>query len=243
MHIATEGLVLREQDIGDNDRLITILSRDLGVIRAYASGVKSIKSKRDSGTCLLSFSSFMLHKKNDHYRVNEAVCKHFFMEAGNDLFVLSIAQYFCELAELLCPKESPADTFLRLMLNSLYFLTEGKRDLFQIKAITELRICTVSGYCPDLIGCSSCGAFEKNLMYFNPNDGSLLCQDCSERNGFQLNRTVLSAMRHIIYSEFNRLYAFEIPSEDSKYLSEITERYLLYQTEHHFKTLDFFHSL
>ncbi len=243
MYTATEGLVLREKDIGENDRLITILTRDLGVIKAFASGVKSVKSKRSSATSLLSFSSFQLQKKKDTYRVSEAVSKHIFLEAGEDLSVLAVSQYFCELAELLAPRESGADTVLRLILNSLHFLTKEKRDPYLMKAITELRLAALSGYCPDLVACSSCGKFEDDLMYFDPSDGSILCSACKVNGGIALNRTLLSAMRHIIYSEFGRLYSFEIPESDAKLLSNVTERYILYQLDHRFTTLDFFHSI
>lgn len=243
MFISTEGLVLREKDIGENDRLITILTRELGVVSAFASGVKSVKSKRGSATSLLSFSSFQLQKKKDTYRVSEAVSKHIFLEVGDDLTVLSVAQYFCELAELLAPRESEANTVLRLLLNSLHFLTKEKRDPYLMKAITELRLAALSGYCPDLVACSSCGKFEDDIMYFNPADGSLLCSDCKMNGGMELNRTCVSAMRHIVYSQFGRLYSFDIPENDAKLLSNVTERYVLYQTDHRFLTLDFIHSL
>lgn len=242
MFITTDGLVLREKNIGENDRLITVLTRDCGIVEAFASGVKSIKSKRGSGTSLLAFSNFLLQKKNDTYRVSEATAKNIFMEAGSDLTVLTVAQYFCELAELIAPRESGAETVLRLLLNSLHFLTEKKKDPYLLKAVTELRLFAISGYCPNLVACSSCGKFEEEPMFFDPSDGSLTCADCG-KDGLPLNRTVLSAMRHIVYAEFNRLYAFEIPAADAKYLSEVSERYILYQTDHRFKTLEFLHSL
>ena len=34
----TDGLIIREQNIGDNDKLVTVLTRDMGVISAYAAG-------------------------------------------------------------------------------------------------------------------------------------------------------------------------------------------------------------
>lgn len=61
----TDGLIIREQNIGDNDKLVTVLTRDMGVISAYAAGSKSIKSKKGSSTCLLSYSSFVLKKKEN----------------------------------------------------------------------------------------------------------------------------------------------------------------------------------
>ena len=243
IRFTTDALVIKEANIGDNDRLITLMTRDMGVIRAFAVGAKSIKSKRGSATGLLSYSNFHLEKKGDTYKVLEATANKVFFGAGNDVFILSVAQYFCELCTVLGPVDTEGEEFLRLILNSLYFLTEKKRSVNLIKAITELRIATISGYAPSLLGCDSCGKFEDGIMHFKVDDGTLYCGDCHVVGAFPIDRTMLDAMRHIVYSEFDRLYSFEIPDDAAKRLTDITEKYIVYQSEHKFSTLDFYHSI
>ena len=94
-----DALVIREQQIGESDKLVTLLSRHNGVIRAYASGARSIKSKKGGATSLLAYSSFTLVKKGDTYRITEAVADTVFFKAGDDIEALSLAQYFCELCK------------------------------------------------------------------------------------------------------------------------------------------------
>ncbi len=239
MSITTDGLVIKETNIRDNDRLITIITRDLGVITAAVRGVKSFKSKRGSATSLLAFSSFNLEQKGDTYTVTEASINKMFFGAGTDIVVLSIAQYFCELCNFLRPIDTESEEFLRLVLNSLHFLTENKRNPELIKAITELRIAVIAGYAPDLLACRDCACFEASVMYFKLDDGSLYCNNCRKENCVSISLTVLQAMRHIVYSKFESLYSFEIPDNAAKELSGICERYVTYQTEHRFTTLEF----
>ncbi len=239
MNITTDGLVIKETSIRDNDRLITVITRDLGVITAAVRGVKSFKSKRGSATSLLAFSSFNLEQKGDTYTVTEASINKMFFGAGTDITVLSIAQYFCELCNYLRPIEAESEEFLRLVLNSLHFLTENKRNPELIKAITELRVAVIAGYAPDLLACRDCGKFEDAVMYFKLDDGSLYCSNCRKENCISISLTVLQAMRHIVYSKFELLYSFEIPDSAAKELSLICERYVTYQTEHKFTTLEF----
>ena len=223
--------------------MITLMTRDLGVIRAFAVGAKSIKSKRGSATGLLSYSNFNLDKKGDTYKVVEATTNKVFFGAGSDVLLLSIAQYFCELCYVFGPSDSEGEEFLRLILNSLYFLTEKKRSAYLVKAITELRVATISGYAPNLIGCDSCGSFEGGLMGFKIDDGTLYCEECRQTNCLDIDKTLLDSMRHIVYSEFDNLYSFDIPDNAAKRLSDITEKYIVYQSEHKFMTLDFYHSI
>ena len=243
IRFSTEALVIAQSSIGDNDRLLTLMTRDMGVIRAFAVGAKSVKSKRGSATGLLSYSNFLLDKKGDTYKVVEATANKVFFGAGSDITVLSIAQYFCELSAFFCPHDDTSEEFLRTVLNSLYYMTEKKRDPLLIKAITELRIAVISGYAPSLVACAGCGKFEDSVMYFRVEDGSLVCNDCKQGNVLPVNRTVLQALRHIVYSKIESLYSFDIPQKDIKTLSKITERYIVYQSEHRFTALEFIHSI
>ena len=45
MKLSTDGLIIREQQTGEDDRLVTLLTRDYGVLRAFVRGAKRIKSK------------------------------------------------------------------------------------------------------------------------------------------------------------------------------------------------------
>ncbi len=245
VQFSTDGLIIREQNIGDNDKLVTILTRNMGVISAYAAGSKSIKSKKSSATCLLSYSSFVLKKKGDLFRITEASPIKVFFSTGDDIEALYLAQYFCELAAVHTPEDSVCESVLRLFLNSLYFLSEKKRNIFLLKAIAELRLLSLIGYMPDLVACKKCVKYEKELMYFDTLEGLLYCADCVPyRKDFALlNGTLIMAMRHIIYSDFDKLFSFTLPDDACIALSSVTEKYLINKTEQKLKTLSFFNSL
>ncbi|MBQ8203142.1 MAG: DNA repair protein RecO [Clostridia bacterium] len=244
MGFSTDGLVIKEMNIGDNDRLVTIMTRDYGVIKAFAVGAKSIKSRRGSATGLLSYSDFDIDKKGDTYKIREATVNRMFFGAGSDIDVLALSQYLCELCLVLGPYDENGEEFLRLILNSLHFITEKKRPLALIKAITELRIASISGYTPNLVACDGCGEFEADVMYFNTYEGVLYCENCRKGEYCkEINPAVLKAMRHIVYSKLESLYSFEIPERETKILSDITEKYITLQTEHKFTTLDFYNSI
>lgn len=243
MQITTDGLVIKETSIRDNDRLITVITRDNGIITAFVRGVKSIKSKRSPATSLLSYSNFCFEQKGDTYTVTEASVNRVFFSAGSDITTLTVAQYFCELCNIMHPINNESAEFLRLILNSLHFLTEKKKNVELIKAITELRIAVIAGYAPNIVACNTCGKFEDSVMYFKIDDGTLYCKNCKKENCLSVTLTVLKAMRHIVYSKFDLLYSFEIPDNDAKRLSALCEKYITYQTEHKFTTLEFLRGL
>lgn len=239
--LTSDALVIREMNVGENDKLLTLLTRDFGVIKAFSSGSKKISSKKFSASSLLSYASFSFVKTGDTYKIYEAQPIKSFFDVGSDIYLLSIAQYFCELAQVVAPIETPAEEYLRLFLNSLNYLINEKRNPELIKTITELRAAVMSGYMPAIIACDGCAVFEENIMYFNTENGKLFCESCKPNSPelIPIDRTVLSAMRHIVFSEFNNIYRFEIPDDSALHLSNITGKYITAQTEHRFKTLEF----
>mgnify|MGYP000909151175 FL=1 len=157
---------------------------------------------------------------------------------------LAAAQYFCEVAGLLAPREEEAGDWLRLMLNALHLLGGGKYAISQIKAVTELRLLALGGFMPDLTGCRSCGTVEGVPFAFSPTEGTLVCANCSPPAGYQpLSSSVLAAMRHILYSPLEKCFFFALPPEDGQALSDICEHFLLAQLGRGFHTLDFYHAL
>lgn len=231
-------------DVGESDRLVTILTSDYGVIKAFASGAKDIKSKKAAATALLTYSSFTILRKKGTLRIYEATPQTTFFSTGSDIDILLLSQYFCELALEFSEENTPNNELFRLILNSLHFLNKEKKYPSVIKAITEFRAATISGYSPNLVACKLCGKFEDDIMYFDLSDGSLVCSDCKgDKNLVTIDRTILSAMRHIVYSQFSKLYSFEIPNEKADYLSSITEKYLTLQSDYNFKTLKLFNEI
>ena len=240
-----DALVIREQQVGESDKLITLLSRNNGVIKAYASGAKSIKSKKGAATSLLAYSSVTLTQKGDTYRVTEASPIQIFFNAGDDIEALSLAQYFCELCIYHAPNSENCESVLRLILNSLHFLSNKSRDIFILKSIFEMRLMALTGYLPNLVACDGCAKYEDDIMYFDTNEGKLYCRKCHEYNSecAVVNMTLPTALRHIGYSDLSKLFMFSIPTDAARGLSMITERYLLNKTEQKLKTLSFFNSL
>lgn len=245
MHIKTDGIVIREQNIGESDRLVTILTRKYGLVRAFVKGANSYKSSKLSSTQLLCYSHFTLYRRKDTYIIDNAEPIEVFFNLRNDIVKLSLALYLSQVCEELSPKEDYSEEQLRLLLNSIHLLCNTDKDPIVIKSTLELRMMSISGYMPNLLACSSCNEYESDIMYFNINDGTLLCSNCATNSasGIKLPKSVVTAMRYIIFSESKKIFDFNLTNENLKLLTSVTERYLIAQTQRSYKTLDFYYSV
>lgn len=245
MQVSVLAAVIRDYSL-DDDRILLLLTKEHGLITAYAKGAKKPSGKMAAATELFSYSRFTLFHYKDRYSINNAELEKSFLRLRSDILGLALASYICEITAELAPKEQPAEEFFRLFLNTLHFINEGNQDFNLLKAIYELRIMTLSGFMPDLVGCRGCACFAHEEIYFLPALGELVCADCLDKQDgerFLLPEGVLAAMRHIVYSEFVKLFAFRFSEEGARYLSAISESYLQYHLEKRLKCLDFYKSL
>ncbi|MBQ2848627.1 MAG: DNA repair protein RecO [Clostridia bacterium] len=241
MRMNTDALVLKVMDTGESDRLVTLLTSEYGVLRAFANRAKKINNRMHGATQSLCYADFSIYKSRDSYIIDDAVAKEVFFGLREDIEKLALSQYFCALAAELVPEMEPARDYLRVVLNSMHLLEKQRRSNNFLKAVTELKFMVFSGFMPDLTSCSKCSDEPSGEIYFNISDGCIYCRGCGA--GEKINSTVLTAMRHVCANPIEKIYSFSLPAEDEKRFAEVCEKFLLSQTGKRFKALEFYKSL
>lgn len=246
MKFRTTGLIIKEQSIGEQDKLVYALTKSNGVIKAFVRGAKNIKNQKCAATSLLSYSRLTIYKGRDSYIIGDAIPEHIFSKLRNDVAKMCLAQYFCELAITICPREQKSESFLSLILNALYLLSEGKRSPDLIKSCVEMRLASLAGYLPDLRMCNVCGEYSAPEMFFLTKSGIIECRQChSGTNGTEilLNPSSLTALRHTVYADDNKLFSFALPDDDLRVLNIASESYIKFMFEKDFPTLTFYKTI
>ena len=242
---ATTGLVLRQVKVGEADQILTLLTPDLGVVSASARGSLRLKNKLFSACGLFCYSEFVLTHGRSSYFVDSAQVKRVFHGLAQSVEGMALAMYLAEIAVALSPAPPESQEHLRLLLNCLYMISEGKHPLRQIKAIYEMRALTLSGYMPQILACASCGKYEGGGFYLDPEEGTLLCSDCAAkvRRTPNLDTGALYAVWHRCLAEDKKLFGFTLSPHSQRLLGAAVERYLLAHLEQGLKSLDFLKSV
>lgn len=247
MVIKTKGVVIKQRNIGERDAIITILTGDLGLIEASARGVKSIKSKLQSGAQMLSYSDFTLFKGKSNYIINDSESIESFYNIRLDVEKLSLASYFCEVIQYAVTAEENQNDVLRLLLNSLYVLSSSLRSDLFIKTVFEFKFMCITGYLPQMDSCGHCGNDDVENGVFLLTDGVFVCKNCAvsvnDSSKAEINENVIKALIYIAQNDSNKIFSLHIGENTLKYISRITEFYLIYHCEHNFKSLDFYKNI
>ncbi len=239
MSIVTDALVLKVTDTGESDRVVTLLTADYGVVRAFANRAKKINSKMQAATQSLCYGHFSLYSGKDSYIIDSAEAKEVFFGLRQDIESLALGQYFCSLAYDIIPEGQPAPDSLRVILNSLSFLQNGKRSKDFLKAVTELKLISLAGFAPNLSVCALCGDNPTGKVYFDVSAGRFYCEMHNKGNEL-ITPGVLTAMRHVIMNPINRIYSFTLSPQDEISFRNICEKFLLQQTKRTYNALEFY---
>ena len=246
MKISIKGVVVKEVNYGESDKILTVLTAEDGIISVIAKRCRNLKNKNGASPQLLSYCSFLLYESKRGYVMNDCEVLEVFWGVINDLKSLSLAQYFCELSLVLSPESPNSADFLKIFLNCIFYLSNKSKNMLFIKSIFEMRSMSLCGYIPNLVSCNKCKKYNPPKMKFYINRGIIVCGNCSKDyliGGHDIAPGVLLALRHIIYSPNEKLFSFKISDESLKMLSLISEKYVVYHLGTEFKSLNFYKSL
>ena len=71
--VTTDGLVVKERDSGEAARILSIFTRELGLVSVYAAGIRYEKSKLRYHTQLYNLATFSLVPGKEHWRLVGAI--------------------------------------------------------------------------------------------------------------------------------------------------------------------------
>ncbi len=178
-----DGIVLRTQKLGEADRIITVLGRHTGRVRAVAKGVRRTKLRFGARLEPFTHVDLMLHPGRSLDVITQAeVIRPYGDPLGGDYPRYTAGVAMLETAERFTPEEKePALRQLLLLIGGLRALVEHEHDPRLILDAFLLRSLAVAGYAPVLEECARCGAPGKGttrLPAFAVPAGGMVCASC-----------------------------------------------------------------
>lgn len=247
MRLTTQGIVLRETNYKEADKILTVLTSEFGKRTVKARACRRKNSRLTAGSQLLVYSDLTLHQRGEYLTLSEADPLAQFWSLRQDLERLALASYFAEVTEHCAQEGEACGDLLSLLLNCLYALDKLDKPLAQVKAAFELKLLCLAGYEPLLDACAVCGVPEPREPCLNLPEGVLCCGSCKAGAGAgpfaPLAGETLAAMRHVVYGPPKRLFSFPADVVMLESMGWACEEFLTTQLDRGFRTLDFYKQL
>ena len=225
--VKTKGIIIAEKIMSDFDKMLTILTPNMGKIECVAKGSRRPKSLLMAGTQFLCFGDYMLYKGGENYSMNSCETIELFYNIRTDLDKLKYAVYITKIINDVTTENQNNYKILQLYLNTLYVISNTDKDLEFVTSIFRLRLLSIIGYRPEIEECKTCKEKE-NLTKFSIRDNGFKCTACGkqDKGAIDMSETTKDAIRYIILSDAKKIYSFQVPKESIEELKIISKLYL-----------------
>lgn len=246
--IRVTGIVLSVFPIGENDRRVTILTKERGKLAAFAKGSRKPNHPLFGATQPLVMGEFMVTEGRTAAYLNSAEAKDHFPILRSDLEMIYYGTYFAELAEYFTVEGMDESNILNLLFVTLKAMEKQKLPLPLIRRIYEYRILQYYGIGLQVSRCFSCGK-EEAFTRLSVEHGGVVCEDCARKLKSQLtgltrlSPAVLYALRYVSFTPLTSLYGFLLKDEIFAEFSWIIKHFMRLHVNHRFRSAQMLDSL
>ena len=205
------GMVLSAAPVGDYDKLVVLLTRERGKIRAFARGARRPGSALMAAANAFAFGEFQIYEGRTSYTMSQASIQNYFGELMTDFEGACYGQYFLEFADYYTRENADGSDFLKLSYQSLRALLVPSLPRKLVRYIYELKAMTYSGECP---------------------------QTFEQFSDWNLNPSTEYALQYVVAASVEKLYTFLLTEEVFAEFARVVTWLRKHYVEHRFKSLE-----
>ena len=224
--IKMSGIIISESNLGDYDKMLTMLTPGLGKISCVAKGARRPKSALLAGTQLFCFGEYLMYKGANTYNINSCDTIEVFYNLRTDLDKLNTAIEITKIIRNVTEENENCYRILQLYLNTLYTLSETDKNIELVDSTFKLKILCLLGFSPRINECVSCKENE-DIRYFSIKDNGFKCKKCGEidKGAISISESTISAIKYIVLAPPKKLYSFNLKDESLEELKIIAKLY------------------
>ncbi|WP_119697803.1 DNA repair protein RecO [Microbacterium halotolerans] len=223
-----EAVVLRTHKLGEADRIVTLLSRQHGKIRAVAKGVRRTSSK--FGARLEPFmvvdAQFYAGRSLDIVQQADSIGS-YGAAIANDYDRYTAASAMAEAADRIAEAESGAQQYY-LLVGALRSLSRGEHAPAAIQTSYLLRAMALSGWAPALDDCARCAAPGPHSAFVAQLGGSV-CGSCAPAGSPKAQEKSLVMLRALLAGDWGTVD--DAPEADLHSASGLANAYVQHHLE------------
>ena len=212
--IKVKGIVIKETTYKENDKIITLLTDDLGKIACIGRGAKKTNSPILANAQYLVYSEFVLYKSRNFYYVNNAEVINTFYNLRVDLDKLTPIFDLTRMLNAITDENQDTDKILKLFLNTIYVIDKYDKDVNVLISTFKIKLFQILGFAPRVNMCSNCqNDLENNEIYYDYVSNNFYCKKCTsldKRRYIKISKSTLIAIRYVLAVDIKKIFSFEL---------------------------------
>ena len=249
MRITTDGIVLKQNKISNNRRMLVLFTKDYGKISAGTSLSERGRNRSALALRPFTYSEYEIFKNRDYYNINGAGVKRSFYSIGEDIDRYLVASKVIEYLNSTLEEGRPQPRTFELTLEFLDAITEAKGNYDTMLYAYLVKSLGMQGVMPELNRCVDCGHKHEELeapIFFSISGGGILCKDCCEREKrnavpliFRPHFDIVEVLKYMVRNSLTTFSRIQLKPNVQMELKNILSEYLEYYLNVDFLKNDF----
>lgn len=229
------GIVTEAKKHGENDKWLTILCKDAGMISAKARGCRKPNSKLFACTSLFAYCDFIV---DDHMRFTQVLSGDIlypFFAGCENIDKISLGNFFLEVTNRFLKHGQEDNEFMYLLLKALQAIDKNGDDLKSAGSIFVLRAMSAAGFMPYLDACIGCGS--EQTAFFHPE--GIVCSLCAQKvRSVPVSDNTQKALADIAEADVNKVFKLKFDEQTQNELWKCAEIMLKHYAEAPLRTYE-----
>ncbi|MBR1907433.1 DNA repair protein RecO [bacterium] len=241
-----DAINLKSYPLSESDKIVVMYSKEKGLIKGVAKGVKKPKSKLGARMDALVANRLMLNKGKNMSTICQAEALNTFSASRKDMDKLFYSIYLSELVAAFGVEDDPSsDEVYELFYKALerISVSTSKKDILIAVIKFQLKLMLVAGFGIELDTCLCCREQILNEdMYFSTQMGGVICKDCNET--FKISKKLHYKIRDFLQAmeqfDFNYESDYDKKATEKvcKVCYELLNKYIQTHTSKKIKSVD-----
>ncbi len=235
----SKGIVLRNQDLSEADKIVTLFTQKFGKIKGVAKEVRKTTSKFGSSVEIFTYADYLIYGKEnkDLDVITQAQIIHSFKEIREDLDKITIGAFIIELLDTLVAGREKDPLLFSLILQTLTWL-KGESSELIIPTFT-LKFITLCGLKPHLEkDCLLCHQ-SCNKMQFSPKQGGIICPSHRTEDGIMISDNIRGLLQQLLVLDISKIRKIHIsPNLLTELRKILIDNYLKFHLQKPLKSMN-----
>ena len=244
----TDAINIKTYPLSENDNIVVMFSRDKGLIKGVAKGVKKPKSKLGARMQMLVANKLMLNEGKSLDVIKEAQAINPFNKLRYNLDKLNYSIYLSEIIGNFCRENTEEIQEVNKNIYELFYKTleniSNANDSVQIVLSVikfQLKFMREVGLGLELSHCLKCSSKIKDDAYFSIENGGVTCKDCLDdySRKIKINIKIIEFLNEILNCDINKPTKYDILVNEKVTTScfNLLRKYIDIQTGRECKTV------
>ncbi len=215
--VSVKGLILSSDEYKDKDRMLTVLTSDMGIIKVCAKGTGRPNSKTAFLSVPYMLCDFTLSDSHGFWYFKEGLIIESNSGIMNSLEAMAVAGHIADILAGTIYQTDSSKLSYELAVYAYYCLGRNPERYKYVYSAFNFYYLKISGLATTIVECSNCKtSFESfDYLFVNLNDTACYCGECAKvskirNNLFKVSKNAVTVFNYYLLNQVSSIFSINI---------------------------------